>query len=152
MIDLTLTPKELYNLFCKISEVDKEFGIFWEPNTPWVHGKACKRHYVGCFIDSHGDVQPCSGVPIKSGNIREHSLAEILSNSKIFEVARNIESYIEGACRSCKYKSECYGCRSIAYFMKGSFTAADPLCWHNQEEVVDSCDKIAGGDYLDRTP
>jgi radical SAM protein with 4Fe4S-binding SPASM domain len=157
---LTLTSEELYSLFCKISEIDKEFSIVWEPNIPWVYGKACRRHYVGCFIDSHGNVQPCSGVPIKAGNIRERGLAEILSSSKIFEVARNVDSHIEDACRSCKYKSECYGCRSIAYFMRGSFTAADPLCWHNQEGaavkrwdedghklwcLVESA-KVAGGD------
>jgi radical SAM protein with 4Fe4S-binding SPASM domain len=133
--DLMVAPKEIYELYGKISEIDKGLGITWEPTIPWVYGKACKRHYIGCFIDSRGNVQPCSGVPIKAGNIRERGLGEILSSARIFEVARNIENYIEGACKSCKYKSECYGCRSIAYCTSGSFTAADPLCWYNRGEA-----------------
>ena len=143
-VDLMLASKELYELYCKISEVDKGFGIAWEPIIPWVYGKACKRHYIGCFIDCYGNVQPCSGVPIKAGNIREHSLRDILSKAKIFEVARNIGNYIEGICRTCKYKSECYGCRSIAHSMTGSFIAADPLCWHNQDgSLVQETAKLA---------
>ena len=134
--DLMVTPKELYELYGKICEIDKGFGILWKPNIPWPHGKPCRRHYVGCFIDSEGYVQPCSGVPIKAGNIREQSLRKILSTAEIFKIARNMESYIEGACRNCEFHAECYGCRSIAYFMGNSFTAEDPLCWNRWEREV----------------
>ena len=129
--DLTVTSTELSELFHRLSEIDRASGIEWQPDIPWIYGKACRRHYIGCFIDSYGNVQPCSGVPMKAGNIREQSLMEILSGSEIFKVARNIDRYIEGACSSCTHKGECYGCRSIAYFEKCSFKAADPLCWHN---------------------
>ncbi len=129
--DLTVTSMELYRLFHQLSEIDRALGIEWQPDIPWIYGKSCKRQYIGCFIDRHGNVQPCSGVPIKAGNIRDQSLTDILSGSEIFNVARNIDKYTEGACGSCTHKGECYGCRSIAYFEDCSFTAADPLCWHN---------------------
>ena len=131
--DMMITPKELYGLYCRLSEVDKGFGITWEPKIPWVYGKACRRHYIGCFVDSHGNVQPCSGVPIKAGNLADKGLEEILFDSEVFEVARNLEDHMEGACRTCENRRECYGCRSIAYFTANRFTAADPLCWHNAE-------------------
>ena len=134
--DLMVTPEELRELYSKVSQIDKEFGIVWEPTIPWPYGQACIRHYIGCFIDSQGNVQPCSGIPIKAGNVRERSLKEILSGADIFKVARNMENHVEGACKICQYRSECYGCRSISYFMAGSFTAADPLCWHSHREKV----------------
>ncbi len=132
-MDLVVTPEELYELYSQISRIDETFGIHWEPTLPWVHGKSCRRHYIGCFIDCYGNVQPCSGVPIKLGNIRERSLKEILASSEVIKVARNMEKYLEGACSKCKNRAECYGCRSIAYSMTGSFTAADLFCWLDQK-------------------
>jgi len=129
--DLAVTPHELYKLYSKLSEIDRRFGINWEPKIPWIYGRACRRHYIGCFIDSTGNVQPCSGVPIKVGNIRKQHLKEILSSSELFKISRNIEKFLEGACGKCEFKNECYGCRSIAYFATGRFTAADTLCWRN---------------------
>jgi radical SAM protein with 4Fe4S-binding SPASM domain len=128
--DLMVTPEELHGLFVTLSNIDKRFGITWEPDIPWHNGKACRRHYIGCFIDCQGNVQPCSGVPIKAGNIRESGLGEILASAKIFKIARNMENEIEGTCEHCKHRAECYGCRSIAYFAGNGFTGTDTLCWH----------------------
>lgn len=132
-LDQTVPAGELRELFVRLSEIDRGHGIRWEPNVPWVYSRACRRHFVGCFVNLQGYVQPCSGVPIKAGNIREQSLGEVLRSADIFRIARNMEDYVEGGCRTCEHKTDCYGCRSVAYFTSGSFTAADPLCWHNQE-------------------
>jgi len=133
--DLMVSAEDLFHLYKKLSEIDKGFGIDWAPTLPWVYGKACRRHYLGSFVDCQGNVQPCSGVPIKAGNIRKQSLREIPTTAEIFTIARNLESHIEGACKTCQYRDQCYGCRSIAYFMTKSFTAADPLCWHYHDEA-----------------
>ena len=131
--DLMLTPFELKDLFSSLSEIDKKFGFLWKPEIPWHNGKACRRHFIGGFVDSQGNVQPCSGIPIYGGNIRETSLTEIVTTSDIFKKARNITDELEGACRTCSHSAECYGCRSIAYFSGNGFTGADPLCWHNED-------------------
>jgi radical SAM protein with 4Fe4S-binding SPASM domain len=133
--DLMVTPQELHELFITLSNIDKGFGITWEPDIPWHNGKACRRHYIGCFIDCQGNVQPCSGVPIKAGSIRKSGLEEILASAEVFRIARNMENKLEGNCERCKHKVECYGCRSIAYFAGNGFTGTDTLCWHGQEEA-----------------
>jgi len=127
--DIVVSAEELHDLFVTLSAIDAEWDIIWEPNTPWAMNKACRRHYIGAFLDAEGNVQPCSGVPIKAGNVRESSLKHILA-SEIFTIARNIDEHLTGACRDCPQRHICYGCRSIALFQAGSFTAADPLCWH----------------------
>lgn len=131
-MDLLISSKKLYELYCKVSEIDHQLGIPWDPSIPWVHGKACRRHYIGAFINSYGKVQPCSGLPIEAGNIRKEELGEIISHSRIFDISRNIEKHLEGDCKTCRYKSQCYGCRSIAYHMTNKFTESDPLCWNNK--------------------
>jgi radical SAM protein with 4Fe4S-binding SPASM domain len=131
--DLMLTASDLQELFRTLSEIDKQYGYFWEPLIPWHSGKACRRHFIGCFIDSQGNVQPCSGVPLQAGNVRACSLKEIVSTSEIFKQARKIDREVGGACSNCAHNAECYGCRSIAYFSGKGFTGADPLCWHNAD-------------------
>jgi radical SAM protein with 4Fe4S-binding SPASM domain len=133
--DLMVTSKALYELYGDLAAIDRQLGQAWEPSIPWVHGMACKRHSIGAFVDSCGKVQPCSGVPVEAGNIKEHDLSEILSNTEIFKVARNMEKYIQGECKTCQFNNRCYGCRSLAYTMTNSFVAADPLCWNNRDAV-----------------
>lgn len=130
---LAVAAAELEELFRSLSEIDQRFGFFWDPVIPWPQGKACRRHYIGCFIDSQGNVQPCSGVPLRAGSIRQHRLGDILATAAVFKQARDMEHEVEGACRSCAYHMECYGCRSLAYWAGEGFTGADPLCWHSQK-------------------
>ena len=33
-------------------------------------------------------------------------------------------------------RSECYGCRGLAYHVTGDFLEADPLCWHNPRRII----------------
>ncbi len=133
--DLMLSASELRGLFRALSDTDRYYGYLWDPVIPWHSGKACRRHYIGCFIGAEGNVQPCSGVPLVAGNIRERGLREIVATAEIFKTARQIERKVEGACSNCAHNAECYGCRSIAYFSGKGFTGADPLCWHNMEAM-----------------
>ena len=127
-----VSPKELKSLYAELARVDARFGKVWEPDVPWPAGKPCRRHHIGGFVTSQGNLQPCSGVPVWAGNLRERSLRELLDTSQVFKVARNIREHLQGACGNCRYNDRCYGCRSIAYFSEGRFTAADPTCWHAQ--------------------
>lgn len=128
-----VSPLELKALYGELAEIDAHFGHFWSPEIPWHGAKPCMRYHIGGFVTSQGFLQPCSGVPLHAGSLRERSLNDLLSTAPVFRVARNIRDYLEGACGSCEYNVRCYGCRSIAYLSKGSFTATDPTCWRAYE-------------------
>lgn len=132
--NLGVATSELKYLFEKLSKIDTAFDENWEPVTPFC-GRGCNKHYISCYISSQGDVQPCTGVDIHAGNIREERLESILASSEVFKIARNMEKHIKGACSSCERLGRCYGCRGLAYYMTGDFTGADPLCWNNPEAL-----------------
>ena len=66
------------------------------------------------------------------GNVKEKPFDEIWAESPVFKTLRT-ESY-SGQCGQCKYGASCGGCRArAAYYHKGDFMSADPLCILNQE-------------------
>ena len=129
--ELDVPPEELERLFYAIARLDRErYGLVWEPQPPLV-GNKCLRHRFSCLVTARGDVQPCVGVTLAVGNIRETALADILRES---EVIRNLKHYretIKGPCRDCERAVECYGCRGAAFQLTGDYLASDPLCWKN---------------------
>ncbi|MDD5085400.1 MAG: radical SAM protein [Candidatus Omnitrophica bacterium] len=154
--DLILGVNEIKEIFYELSRIDRGYGFYWEPNTPWVENKACRRHYLGNFINHVGDVMPCSEAPpeFKLGNIRKQKLSEILASGNVL-LYRDIETNLKGACspENCKYSREkiCYGCRVLAYDASGvdkttkkwhgktrkeAFFEGDPCCWQNPDAIV----------------
>lgn len=127
--DLSLKPLELKALFEKLAAIDATAGFPWEPGVPWPQGKACRRHYIGAYVDAEGWVQPCSGVNLRAGSIREKPLAQILAGP-VIRAAREIDQHLEGKCGKCANRDRCYGCRSLAYLASGNFDGPDPLCWY----------------------
>ncbi|RJQ51662.1 MAG: radical SAM protein [Nitrospiraceae bacterium] len=126
---LDVEASEIRDAFERIEKIDREkFGIVWEPR-PTVAAFSCKRHLYSCLINSQGYLQPCTGIDIAVGNVRESSLKEILESSSIINDLRNIYDRIEGACRDCEHNCECYGCRGNAYQITGNYLASDPACW-----------------------
>jgi radical SAM protein with 4Fe4S-binding SPASM domain len=126
---LSLLHSEIKAIFERLEMIDRErFGIAWRSH-PTIAAFSCKRHLYSCLINSQGYVQPCPGVDINVGNIREKTLKEILGGSPVITDLRNIYEKIEGVCKTCEYSYECYGCRGNAYQMKGNYLASDPTCW-----------------------
>jgi radical SAM protein with 4Fe4S-binding SPASM domain len=129
-MNLVVTTERLQDLFTRLSEIDrKEYGIEWEPKPP-VAAFTCQRHLYSCTVSTIGDVVPCPGVDISTGNIREQSLKEILATNEVFQNLRNIRQTIKGKCKSCDLTSQCYGCRGMAHHFTGDYLESDPLCWH----------------------
>ncbi|HTZ18136.1 MAG TPA: radical SAM protein [Dissulfurispiraceae bacterium] len=127
--DLGVPSCEIKELFDKLDAIDKtNFGIARQSH-PTIAAFSCRRHLYSCLVNSRGFVQPCTGVDMAVGNIREKSLAEILSGSRVIEDLRNIYERIEGECRDCNQRHECYGCRGNAYQTTGNYLASDPSCW-----------------------
>ena len=84
-------------------------------------------HYMG--IRPNGDVTPCPYLPVFAGSLRNSSLADLWTSSKLFTDIRRRTS-LGGRCGECEMNSHCGGCRARAYGMTGDLMAEDPLCTH----------------------
>jgi radical SAM protein with 4Fe4S-binding SPASM domain len=127
--DLTLSAAELRQVFQELAEIDRRrFGISWNARPP-IAGFTCRRHLYSCLVNSQGFVQPCPGVDISVGNVREKPLGDILRESRVIRELRSIYRVIDPACQACRFAGTCYGCRGNAYQATGNYLAADPGCW-----------------------
>lgn len=136
---LEVEPKRVGELFETISLIDREeYGQVWDPQPPLV-SNSCLRHRFSCLVNSQGNVMPCVGVPLPVGNIRQHSLKDIIADSEVIDKLRNFKGNIKGPCSQCEKAEACYGCRGAAFNLTGDYLASDPLCWKNcdkQDEIV----------------
>lgn len=123
-IDWMITGKELRELMDEIEKIEgKRFDL------PWVEDEACNRLSTGVHIDVDGNVYPCSGLYVAAGNIKNQSLHEIWTNSKILDMCKTSNENLKGSCGSCEHKKQCYGCRAVAYAVFHDILAPDPSCW-----------------------
>ena len=90
-------------------------------------GKGCIAAQSILFINSNGDVLPCSYFPVSAGNLFEKPLKEIWNNSELFNDLRTFKKY-DGKCGVCNYLGVCGGCRARAYAVTGSYLAEEPYC------------------------
>jgi len=136
---LDITTSQAEEFFHKIAELDRrKYGNHWDPRPPLVGG-VCLRHQFSCAVSSEGNVQPCVGVTIPIGNVRENNLKDILGDSEVVQDLKRYRHMIKGPCGSCEHLNECYGCRGAAYQLTGDYLASDPLCWKNldkKEEIL----------------
>ncbi len=82
------------------------------------------------FIETNGDVKPCSFSPMSVGNVREKPLGQLwqtVQESQLFEEVRSPQSRT-GQCHECRYLAECKGCRSRTFTITGDWLATDPSC------------------------
>ncbi len=79
------------------------------------------------FISHTGDIFPSGFLPIKAGNVREKSLAEVYRESELFLQLRSPGQF-KGICGHCEFNRICGGSRSRAYAITGDYLAADPWC------------------------
>ncbi|MDX8364508.1 TIGR04053 family radical SAM/SPASM domain-containing protein [Cytobacillus sp. IB215665] len=79
------------------------------------------------FISHIGDVFPSGLLPVKAGNIREKTLADIYRNSPIFKDLRNSDKF-KGKCGVCEFRFVCGGSRARSYAVTGDFLESEPFC------------------------
>jgi radical SAM protein len=85
------------------------------------------------FISHIGDIYPSGFLPLKTGDVRNDSLADIYSNHEVFRLLRNSDCLL-GKCGLCEYRTVCGGCRSRAYAMTGNIMAPEPFCVYNPRQ------------------
>ncbi|MCW4001410.1 MAG: radical SAM protein [Candidatus Bathyarchaeota archaeon] len=94
----------------------------------YIHqGIGCHAGNMYFSLRPNGDIYPCTFLPIKAGNIREQSLREIWSSSKILNTLRS-RQMLKGQCGACEYREACGGCRGRAYACTGDYLESDPVC------------------------
>jgi AdoMet-dependent heme synthase len=79
------------------------------------------------FVSHIGDVFPSGFLPLKAGNVKHQSLAQIYRDSELFVSLRD-SSNLKGKCGRCEYRELCGGSRARAWSMTGDVFASDPLC------------------------
>ena len=84
---------------------------------------SCARSVIG--IGKNGDVYPCIGAPIKSGNIREAKLTEIWKNSKELIKIRELEFSDYKACNTCDFIESCNRSSGSIFINTGVYTGCD---------------------------
>lgn len=126
---LAVSPEKVRAMFEQLATIDeKEYGNSWLPRPP-LAGSHCARHEYSCTVTAIGEVFPCPGVSIATGNIRTQPIQTILKSSTVIQELRNIRTNIHGKCKECEHLEFCYGCRGNAYQCTGDHLASDPACW-----------------------
>ena len=82
------------------------------------------------FIESNGEVKPCSFAPLVVGNVNEKPLGRLwheMLTSPFLRQVKNAHTRT-GYCLDCRYLTDCKGCRSRTVFLTGDWFASDPVC------------------------
>jgi radical SAM protein len=79
------------------------------------------------FVAHNGDVNPSGFLPIKLGNVKEKTIADIYRNNETLIKMRDSRNF-KGRCGACEYADVCGGSRSRAYSYYGDIFQEDPRC------------------------
>ena len=82
------------------------------------------------FIETNGDIKPCTFAPVVMDNVNEKPLGEIWNDMQNSELIKEIRDFSTrgNPCKECKYLYECGGCRSRTFGLTKNWTASDPCC------------------------
>jgi radical SAM protein with 4Fe4S-binding SPASM domain len=99
----------------------------------------CECARTVCAINHQGDVFPCIGAPIISGNILNDSFLNIWKNSKEFEKIRGIERDSFTECSKCNLIKFCSRSSGGAYVNTGNYLGPNPEnCMEAEARKVNS--------------
>jgi radical SAM protein with 4Fe4S-binding SPASM domain len=74
-----------------------------------------------CGITAFGEVYPCIGAPVPSGNLRRNSFHEVWSNSPTLRWIRGLTLQDFPACRSCDHMKHCRRSSGVIYNNTGFY-------------------------------
>ena len=89
--------------------------------------KGCLAGSGVCFISHVGEVYPCGYLPVRAGDLRTQSFAEIWEKSEVFLQLRDTGN-LKGKCGFCEFRNICMGCRARAYAATGDYLDEEPFC------------------------
>jgi AdoMet-dependent heme synthase len=88
-----------------------------------------------CFISHEGEVYPCGYLPVKAGDLRQRSFAEIWRDSPVFERLRDTGN-LNGKSGCCELRNICMGCRARAFAATGDMLDEEPFCLYQPRTVT----------------
>lgn len=86
----------------------------------------CECAKTVCGISSKGEVYPCIGAPIPSGNIKNQSFNEVWNHSSELNKIRNLTNEDFSSCKDCNLLSSCSRSSGGAYVNTGEYTGKNP--------------------------
>ncbi len=126
-LDVTFDQKR--SIFNKILKEDRmRFNFDWEPTPPYMSGQQCSGLFYEIFIDSVGNVVPCSGIKFPIGNIRVEAIGDIMNKEDSIKL-RHIDRFIGHPCNKCMNKECKYGCLLETYNMQKNLFQGYPSCF-----------------------
>jgi radical SAM protein with 4Fe4S-binding SPASM domain len=78
-----------------------------------------------CGISSKGEVYPCIGAPVPSGNLNVLSFEEIWNHSPVLNKIRNLQSKDFVECQKCQYIEYCSRSSGSIYTNTKNYTGCD---------------------------
>lgn len=87
----------------------------------------CSCARTVCGISSTGEVYPCIGAPIASGNLREKSFEEIWNHSEVLNNIRNLKSSDFKSCLTCNHVEYCSRSSGSIYTNTKEYTGCDSV-------------------------
>ena len=93
---------------------------------PSAHTAATRDGKGIVFVAHDGDVYPAGFLPLRLGNVRESSLADIYRDHPDLHDVR--AANFHGRCGACDFSDLCGGSRARAWAATGDLLAEDPAC------------------------
>lgn len=84
-----------------------------------LHHTPCRAGQQAVSIDPHGEVWPCNALPIKCGDLRQQSFADIWTGSARLDEVRDLRWANIAECNACTLRSYCQRCHGMALLEQG---------------------------------
>ena len=101
--------------------------------------KGCLAGSGVCFISNLGEVYPCGYLPVKAGDLRTQSFADIWENAEVFLQLRDTNN-LKGKCGYCEFRNICMGCRARAFAATGDYMEEEPVCIYQPKTAPTKAD------------
>lgn len=105
----------------------KAFWVKFERDNIELFGAFCNLGKENFAILPNGDLLPCRRFNFKIGNLLNENLSDIVRNCKLLRELCD-RNNLKDRCRTCSI-TNCYGCRALAYALKGDYFGEDSQCW-----------------------
>jgi radical SAM protein with 4Fe4S-binding SPASM domain len=96
---------------------------------------ACAR--TNCGISATGEVYPCIGAPVPSGNLRQKSFAEIWKTSPQLNRIRQLGLEDFTTCKTCSLRPFCNRNSGVVYTNTGNYTGPEAFTCMDASVVKD---------------